>query len=334
MKKNHILATLAVMTLAAPLASCSSDDAQPSAEQGREIRFQSNLTAHQTTRATGSYEKFAQGQIFYVWADQNIEDESRSEEFITAWQLTVKSNIDEFQYGGNKMFPAYNSLNFYAIHGNFVETPVVVNETPWPEAFLTHTVKSSQLTEDDMMTSDLVFARTLDQTPSPNKVQLHFWHLLSKVEVALLHGNGITDDQLTDGAGKVTVTLLGVNTQVKLKTPTGKLSTLDLTAQSGRESLIEVIDETGSDIDVETITTADIESDNCAAAIVAPQEVDGRFIKLEYLGHVTYYSVDHLTLKSGYRYRFNITLDRIGDTYTITPTIDPWANESQNVWVE
>ena len=46
------------------------------------------------------------------------------------------------------------------------------------------------------------------------------------------------------------------------------------------------------------------------------------------MGYNTYYDVNNLELKSGYRYRFNLTVNRIGGEYVISPvSVAEWSSE-------
>ena len=338
--RKSIYLAVAAMALSA-LAACSSSG-EESAKQKQdapryEIRFTSNLTKLDTdaTRAAGNYTEYTTGQVFWVWADMFDEYETPENQitsYFNAWKLTISSTTSQFSTTAanpSKSYPAYNTLNFYTLHGNFSED--IVEEageetgTEWPTS-LTHTVLTEQLKEEDYQTSDLVFAINRDMMPSPNPVNLEFKHLLSQVEVALIPGNGMTANDLTQA--KATVKLLDLKTRVQF-TPNkaANLSTLaDRVAMLDLENASDV-----ADITISTVPTSNVNTATCGAAVVVPQTVNGKFVHISYLGYDTYVSVSNLTLKSGYRYRFNITVDRIGGEYSITPvTVEAWTAETDN----
>ena len=322
-------AALALLTLAA----CSGSDDSPQDAQRHEIRFTSSLAApaDAQTRAYGNFDSYAMAQKFFVWADMYDAMENVTTSYFNAWELTVSSVTSSFSTTSTKMFPAYNSLSFYTLHGNFSEDISEANETAWP-SLLTHTVKTTQVTDADFQVSDLVYAINRNVTPTPAPVNLQFRHLLSQVEVALIAGNGLTADELISESGntKATVTLLGVKTRVQLRPDkTAQLDDLDDDTRryTYRETMLSNADEV-DDITLQTVPTDDISKPLCGAAVVVPQQVNGKFICINYLGYNTYVKVSNLSLKSGYRYRFNVTVDRIGGEYSLTPvSVAEWTDE-------
>lgn len=328
--KSIYLATL--VALLPSLAACSSGDEDTATDLRHEIRFTSNLTVlndEAVTRAYGNYSTYIAGQKFWVWADMYDAGENVTTSYFNAWQLTVSSVTTKFNTNYTKMFPAYNKLSFYTLHGNFSEDISEDTEeetgTAWP-TLLTHTVKTSQITDADYQQSDLVYAINTNVMPTADPVNLVFQHLMAQVEVALVPGNGLTMDELiSEGADtKATVTLLGLKTKVELRPD----KTATINDYEGRELMLSNASEP-EDITIQTVPTDDISKALCGAAVVVPQTVSGRFICINYLGYNTYVNVSNLRLKSGYRYRFNVTVDRIGGEYSLTPvTVAQWTDEA------
>jgi len=89
-------------------------------------------------------------------------------------------------------------------------------------------------------------------------------------------------------------------------------------------------------ITMSAVATDDVSKATCGAAVVVPQTVNGNFIRVTYLGYETYVKVTNLQLKSGYRYRFNVTIDRIGGTHEFNPiTVESWgASTSKSLWLD
>lgn len=335
MKIYHIKQLFMLSACMLAFVACSSDEVQTEQEAQRyPIRLANNLgtlSADDATRASGSYDAgFLSATEFWAWADMTDEGEPdpqyRVKEYISSWFLTVNAaDNTKFDTGTSNLFPVYNKLSFYAMHGHFSGTPFVANFTAFPQV-LTHRVLTNQTGDGNYLLSDLVYAIKPDVVPQAAPVQLAFQHLLSKIEVALKPGAQMTDAQLKEVATtKVTVSILGTKTGVQFR-PT---KNADLTTLAGRNSLLTLIDEEAQAITLSTVTTTDFSDGTCASAVVVPQTVNGHFIRLSYQDHDTYFDVTNLELKSGYRYRFNFTVDRIGDTFEVTPdlSVAPWDAE-------
>lgn len=307
------------MALALALASCGADESGAGRDARLPINFNVSVDGAATRAAATTNLK---GYTFHVWADMVDNKTSEVTTYLNAWE----QNIDG--YGNithaSKQFPVYNTLNFYAFLGN-IEEPIYGGSTLWP-ASLHVSVKSTQVTQSDYQHSDLLYAVKTGVIPTSEAVPLHFYHLFSQVEVALMARNQMNDDAILSlDATKVTVSIVGT----KLAAVFTPSKTATLTTDAGRLALLTLDDDSEGTIEMETVTTSDFTNSNCAAAVVVPQTVNGQFIKLSYMGHDTYYSVDNLELKSGYRYRFNFVVDRIGETFVVNPslTVAPWADE-------
>ena len=325
--------TAAAVVLTAMTACSNNDDPIQENQTRHEIHFTSNLTGMDVdvTRAYGNFTNYSMNQVFWVWADMYDDMEQETTTYFNAWQLTVSSNTSKFSTNSAKMFPAYNTLSFYTLHGNFSED--LVEEagenlgTTWPD-MLTHTVKTTQMSDADYQVSDLVYAINRNTVPTADPVNLVFKHLMAQVEVALIPGNGLTADNLTSAqsAARATVEIMNVKTKVEFRP--NKEAEMDTYAK--RELMLSNASEVDT-IVISTVPTDDKDKPLCGAAVVVPQQVNGKFIHISYLGYDTYVSVSNLRLKSGYRYRFNVTVDRIGGEYSITPvTVEEWTAEPSN----
>ena len=328
--KQLFVAAVCVMALAA----CSSDDTPTVKESQRyPISLSNNLgvLSADATRASGAYDAgFLSASEFWAWADMTDEGEPdplyRIKEYIKSWFLTVNSaDNSKFDASTPKLFPVYNKLSFYAMHGNFGNV-FSDNGSSFPE-LLYHNVMTNQTGDGNYLLSDLVYAVKPDVVPQAAPVQLAFQHLLSKIEVALKPGAQMTEAQLKEvNTTRVTVKVLGTRTGVFFRPS----KSADLTTLNGRNSMLTLDEDSEPQgITLSTVTTSDFANSTCAAAIVVPQTVNGHFICLSYQDHNTYFDVTNLELKSGYRYRFNFTVDRIGDTFEVTPdlTVAPWDAE-------
>lgn len=312
------------MTAALAIVACSAGDDQQGDSAPLPIRFTASVDGADITRAAATTS--LKGYTFYVWSDMVNNKTSEVTTYLNAWEQNVDGNGNIVHE--QKLFPVYNTLSFYAIFGQFEES-VYGGSTLWPSV-LNASVKTTQVSQDEYQRSDLLYAVRPDVSPTGDAVDLHFYHLFSKVEVALMARNNITAEEvLTQDATRVTVSIVGTRTKAEFRPS----KTAELTTVEGRQALLTVPvndDNAPQDITMETVTTDDFTDGTCAAAIVVPQTVDGRFIRLSYMGHDTYYSVSNLELKSGYRYRFNLTVDRIGQEFVVTPslTVAPWGADT------
>ena len=173
--------------------------------------------------------------------------------------------------------------------------------------------------------SDLLYAVQKGVARSSNAVQLPFYHILSKVEVALKSGNG--NPNLT-GA---TVTIVG--TQLKADFTPDKAA--DMTNQSARAGMIAI---TGSNNDatpitIRTVTTGDLDSntDYGEAVVLPKQTINAKtaFIQVKLSNNAVFtYKIpdgEPLTLESGKKYTYKITVNQSG--LTVTSKIDDWTSE-------
>lgn len=346
--KTGLFMTMAAATLL--LAGCSNDEIETTSNGPVELRLTSGVTVQQT-RATSSGTQgtqIANGEVIYAWVDDagTTTPSAPAAAYINAWKLTANGSGD---FTGTSMyFPASgNGVNIYALHGDFGSTTTftegIVGTTTVGTTFpstLTHTVATSQApdTKGSMAAytkSDLLYARQMGVTRSgasgnTKKQSLTFYHMLSKVEVALKAGNGSPD--LT-GA---TVTI--ENTKLKADFTPDKTKDIanESSGQSNRAGMIQL---TQDDNDVKpitignTVTTPDNWDSNPVynEAIIVPQAVgsgtDVEFIKVQLNGKAPFYYKTNQTFESGKRYLYKITVDLTG--LTVTSTIKDWETVAE-----
>lgn len=321
--KAKLFMTMAAATMI--LAGCSNDENEVTDNWNGEIRLTSGVTVQ--TRANSSDvpdKQIANSQTVYAWADKV----GGSEGYIQAWTLTAQG--DGTFTGSSQYYPTYNAnLNFYAMHGNFAA--FTENTSTFPASAITHAVNADQSENlgDNYLKSDLLYGLKKDVTRSASAVNLTFYHLLSKVEVALKSGAGNPD--LTDA----TVTI--ENTKLKAEfTPskTAEINSSTLgTAQTARAGLVTCSTSSNDPAPI-TIATS-ITTDNFstgttyAAAIIVPQKVtqNTKFIKVALTtGGEFYYSIpdaEGITFESGKKYQYKITVNQSG--LTVTSEISDWT---------
>ncbi|WP_287764529.1 fimbrillin family protein [Bacteroides sp.] len=316
--KTKLFMTMAAATMI--LAGCSNDENEPVDNWNGEIRLSSGVTTQ--TRANTQATQIQSDETVYAWADKA----SATPNYIKAWTLTAGSGNDFT--GTSQYYPTDGSkLDFYALHGNFKETTFTENTTVFPASAIVHSVEADQSNTDmkNYAKSDLLYAVQKGVARSSNAVQLPFYHILSKVEVALKSGNG--NPNLT-GA---TVTIVG--TQLKADFTPDKAA--DMTNQSARAGMIAI---TGSNNDatpitIRTVTTGDLDSntDYGEAVVLPKQTINAKtaFIQVKLSNNAVFtYKIpdgEPLTLESGKKYTYKITVNQSG--LTVTSKIDDWTSE-------
>lgn len=318
--KTRLLMTISAAMLT--LAGCTNEDQVEAVDNWNgEIRLTSGVTTQ--TRANTQATQIQSGETVYAWADKA----SSTTDYIKAWTLTAGSGNDFT--GTSQYYPTDGSnLDFYALHGNFKETTFTENTTSFPTTIV-HSVEADQSGTDmkNYAKSDLLYAVQKNVTRSKDAVQLAFYHMLSKVEVALLSGDG--KPELADA----TVTIVG--TKLKADFTPGKDVTM--TEQSARAGMI-AITESNNDatpITIRTVTTTNFNSNtDYGEAVVLPNQTIAKnapFIQVTLAnGAVFSYKIpdtDDLKLESGKKYTYKITVNQSG--LTVTSKIDDWTSEEK-----
>lgn len=180
------LVALSIAAVALAMTGCSNNENEEMDNWNGEIRLSSGVAVQ--TRANTQAEQIQSGETVYAWVDKATTGES----YINAWTLTAQGN-GSFT-GSSKYYPTDGStLDFYAMHGNFVSSTFTENETEFPEFMFIHSVTDDQSGAENYAKSDLLYAVTKGVTRSSSAVNLEFYHMLSKVEVALKSGDGKPD---------------------------------------------------------------------------------------------------------------------------------------------
>ena len=359
--KKYILFPVAALALF--FTACSSDD---STEQTAENLVPININA--VVEGSGDTRAFVNTNLphntkVYVWADMiNISDNARTEYF-NGWELKATSTngtrLMRETTSDAKFFPATNVLDMWAMAGNFSGYSINShNSLPVSPAYIYHTVRDDQTTAAAYYSSDLLYSQVRNQEPvdATEGLTMKFYHMLSRVRVVLIPGNGDTtnDDYSNDVLRTATVTLLDLETRAKF-TPAKGVSMDDFAGTTGQPTRAAMITTAPKNVDdapdydprrdiiVSTGVAAfdsnnNVTNDSYGDAVIVPQTVSaGNFIKVTLtdpgtgLTHDTYFRFENdFTFEGGKQYQFLLTLDRIGETYSITPTISSWINEEND----
>lgn len=310
------------MTMAAAmmiLAGCSNDENEITDNWNGEIRLTSGVTAQ--TRSNTQATQIQEGETVYVWADKA----SSTADYIKAWKLTAGSSNDFT--GTSQYYPTDGSnLDFYALHGNFAPGAFTEENTAFPTSAIVHSVEADQSGTEAYAKSDLLYAVQKNVPRSKNAVELTFYHMLSKVEVALKSGDG--NPNLTGAA----VTILGT----KLKADFTPNKSATITEQVARADMIAITGDNNNatPITIRTETTDNFDTNTeYGEAVVLPKQTISQntpFIQVKLSNDAVFtYKIPAggLTLESGKKYTYKITVNQTG--LTVTSKIENWTSEEK-----
>ena len=355
---------LFLLAAAASFAACSNDDGQTADQPGStDIVFLMDIPG--MTRAANNGVMVSNDGTFYVWADQVEQVNSAltlHEGFINAWQLETADDASKLKTTGSTYkWPAVNKLRFYAIHGNFSGTNSTItnNKSPFPKELteeeaavaenlgtLSHTVETTQTATAagnlNYQKSDLMYA-VVPTTGIVQPVPLHFYHLMSKVVIKIVKGEGITLDELNGATVKIVkvknkvqfmpkkLSLTSTQTSGLLKNDASELTTY-ATRTETLASMLSLPAQDLVDIDVSTTVNETASGTKTEAAIIVPQEFDAENttsgIQIMWSGK-TITVPFRVNFEAGKQYTYNITLNHVGTSYGFSPTVSTWGEEEE-----
>ena len=177
MKQSAIIYAMVALALTA----CSNDENLDNLNDPVELRLTSGLEVQ--TRATHNLDtQLKNGEKVHVWVDDATTDEN-----LYVNNTLTADGGGSFTGGQPMYFPSTgNGVDIYAIHGNFG-----ADFTDFWSAEQTHTIAQDQKSSGDgYAKSDLVYAKHTNVARTKQAVNLEFRHLLSKIEVVLVQGEG------------------------------------------------------------------------------------------------------------------------------------------------
>lgn len=305
---------LTMVAAAFMLASCGNEENEVKESWNGEIRLSSSIEAQ--TRAThGLDQVLGVGESVHVWID-----DSKSPNADITTESLYKNNVltvgDAGALSGETMyFPqSGNTVNIYALHTNATLTG---DEFPGE---LTHTVAQDQKAATataggGYQGSDLVYAKATGQERTKDDISLTFTHMLSKIEVVLVKGAGVSD---ITSAEILNTKLNAVFTPSKTTTEAPFFS---VTASG------DITDKNPIAIDCEVTPQADVNSKAILnEAIIVPQELTAttEFIRIN--GTLIYKLPEAKTFAAGKKYRYIVTANLSG--LTVTSSITDWSPET------
>lgn len=307
--------TMAALALMA--TGCNNEDEMDN--WNGEIRLTSGIEVQ--TRATHNLdESLKNGEIVHVWVDDAKTPTSTN---VTNENLYLNNQLTKAEDGALKggtpmYFPKTgNSVNIFALHINATLT----NE-PFPESQLTHTVEPKQRSNTDgYAKSDLVYAKLTGVVRTSDAVDLTFNHLLSKVEVILKEGDGVTKFLTNINSLKIMNTKLDAQFTLTKNGPSYGYST------DHQDGIVISAGGDATEIDIDQDVTTD-ETSNLNEAIIVPQTLAAATpfiqIKLSAGGVFTYKLESETTFESGKKYTYTITVNQTG--LTVTSSISAWGD--------
>lgn len=318
-------ASIAILALAA----CNNDNMpENEAGQSTEIRLTSGIEVMSRAYTPKQDEQIANGEKVYIWADE-IGTPDKTPHF-NAWELTAdgSGSFASVADADKKYFPdSGNGIDLYAIHGNF--SPAIVKDvTDFPTSAITHNIETDQTVDGNFKKSDLLYALHQDIARTKSAISVRFYHMLSKVQIAIRPGAGLTSADL-DGA---TVSVLNTKTQVQF-TPS---KVADLSNAAVRSSMVSASG-VENEISVPAVSVNNTEenftsADNYGEAIIAPQSLaaGAQFIKVTLVGRNPLYYVLNAekTFESGKRYIYHITVNLT--ELDVESSIEGWGTGTNN----
>jgi hypothetical protein len=302
MNRLNFFSMMAMTAVVLSLAtSCDNDRNEPDETGSQvELRLSSGIEAHTLATFTGTDTQIPSGRIVIVFVD----DAGDSLALYDNSELTADGS-GGFNNGIPMFFPRNgNNVNIYAIH-----TPAMLPGDVFTDTII-HNVRADQETIADYAPSDLLYARATDVARTLNAVPLTFYHLLSKLQVAIVAGNGLT---AADIAG---VTVGGTLLEARFV----------LEKITAPNAVTVNIGGTATGISISSDVSTDFTAPQYNDAIIVPQTLAAgtAFITVHTLhGDLVYNLPGNVTFESGKRYAYQITAHLTG--LALTSSITDWT---------
>ena len=310
------LAYLVALLLA---TGCSTDETYDNGTEGLvPMRFTGGIEV-QTRAHTGMDAQYPAGRsvAFYVY------NATTSAQLYGNNPLTTDGS-GGFTGGEPMYFPKTDdNVIIYAMHTN---GPL---DVVFPELAITHTVAADQRAETDYYNSDLLYAVNQNVAKTTDGIPMTFYHLLSKVRIAVAPGTAETD------LAGATIQIVGTQVSADFTPSMG----VEMSVQKKRAAMV-VASGTAEDITVSNELSADFTAANVRYndAVVVPQVVAGStaFIRVTLPDNrVLEWSPETaFTLESGKQYTYHVTLTRTG--LNVTLSVTRWEDDMSNYlsWLE
>nr|WP_294482211.1 fimbrillin family protein [uncultured Bacteroides sp.] len=318
--KTNLFATIAAAALI--LAGCTNDENGTDNGAVR-LRLTSGVEVQQTRAFTATQgTSITADEVVSVWVD-DAETAPNPTPIYKANQLKATGG-NGFEGGTEMFFPeSGHKINIYAIHGNF--TAPFTADDAFPTAAVEYKVEADQSVGSIAYThSDLLYAYEKDVARSNSPVQLTFYHLLSKLELAIKVGEGAPKLASTGAVKLGGVTLNGNFTPS---------TSADMSIQSQRAGMLSAASTTSSsDMTLGQTICTDFTDPNVKynEAILVPQDMIGKVLTFTLAdGGILKYTIPAFdatpgaaVFESGKKYQYQITLKLTG--LEVTSKIEDW----------
>lgn len=315
--KKHLFFAAALFALAA----CNNDENLPADDPNAPVEICLASSIEVQTRTTHDLDtQLKNGEQVHVWMD-----DAKDKQTVVTNENIYENNVLTVASGGSltgetaMYFPETgNGVNIYAIHGNFAEGTDYTNF--WGTA-LTHTVEQDQRSSvttagEGYAVSDLVYAKSTNvpRDGNPTTVNLTFRHLLSKIEVVLIEGQG------NEGF------LTGISSLQVLNTRPTAGFTLDKATAADAIKVTESGDAALISLDTDISASSTVTDRVLNEAIIVPQKItEGTpFIRVNLKDGATFiYKMKSTTIfENGKKYLYIITVRETG--LEVTSSISDW----------
>lgn len=319
MKKCFLFAIAALAALA--MTACS-NDGNPTANSNEPVEMRLSGSLQGLTRATSRTQatSLSEGEKAYAWVDDATTGVSEYE----ARELTSTAS------GGFTCTPMFfpqtgNGASIYAMHGTFSYSFSEGDAFPGADG-VRFMVAADQSSMGAAYTkSDLLYATRQNVARTKDNVELTFYHMLSKIEIAI-----VRDANAPELAAENAVTITDVATD-----GTFKPAKADISSQAARQAMITA-GTTREDMLVgQRISTSFGAGDvDYNEAIIVPQDMAGKKIKFRMQdGSSLSYTIPAFattpgaaTFESGKRYIYHVTLKLSGLDVSVGESIG-WGTD-------
>lgn len=286
-----------VVAVAAVAVACHDGGEGPGGGP-EELRLTGAIKGEVVARGAAAGEVIAAGEVVHAWVDEAV---NPAVAHVKAWRLEADGN------GGLDWAACYfpengNDVNIYAMHGNFnyVIEEGVTGFPSWIMECKVEHMQAGEVGAANRAKSDLLFAieRGVSRGRESDGVttrELTFYHLLSKVEVALKASDEVGD--LTGAVVHVGGTLNGGYFMPD------KEAVMENAAERGK--MIAPDRSSSVTIMIDTRVTGNFDGNTeYGEAIAVPGT--GLFIRVRLEDGKELYYHSKVTLESGKKYRYNI----------------------------
>lgn len=316
--KHLLLKTLSFIPAMLLLSGCGNDDVAGDADgqQPTELRFRCSINA--LTRADTQATTLMKGEKAYFWVDA-IKDLIYPDA-VKAWELTSDGENGFDEPAEKKYFPEGSvGVDVYSLHGLFADGAIVPGETAFPSNLAVH-VAADQRATADYAKSDFLFGVRTGVKRTDGPIEMKYYHLFSKVEIALKAGDGVDPEALK----QADVRLLGVLTAADFKS--GDVTEAEMADSGRRAKMLTGDEDSRGEVAVAAVATDDYS--DWGEAVVVPQAVPaGNFIavSLPESERPLYFALpSDKQLETGKKYRFEILVEQ-SELKIDGQTVADWA---------